>query len=74
MAQIKNLKAGQTIWDKHKEKAGNTTMYRWGVWPVYVKEVAEDFSYIIASWNGNKERRMYQGQVDKFRVKYPKTK
>ena len=71
MAQIKNLKPGQVIWDKHKVKAGNTTMYRFGVWPVYVKEVAEDFSYIIASWNGNEERKMYQGAVDKFRVKEP---
>lgn len=69
MAQIKNLKAGQTIWPKHKEKAGNKTMGRWGVLPVYVKEVDPNFEFIIASWNGNKERRMYQRQVDKFRIK-----
>jgi len=72
MAQIKNLKAGKVIWDKHKERAGNTTMWRWGVWPVYVKEVDPNFEFIIASWNGNKERKMFQRQVDKFRVKEPK--
>lgn len=72
MAKISKLKIGQVIYDKHKYKMGNTTLSGWGVWNVFVKEIDPEFNFIIASWNGNPPRKMYQYEVDKYRVKEPK--
>lgn len=73
MATISKIKAGQVLYDKHKYKMGNTTMKAWGVWPVFVKEVDPDGKFIIASWNGNKPRKMFEKEVSKLRVKEPQT-
>lgn len=69
MATLSKLKPGQILYDKHKCKAGNTTLKRWGVWPVEVIEVHKN--HIIASWNGNKSRKFYEAEIKKFLVKKP---
>jgi hypothetical protein len=71
MATISKLKVGQELWDKHRVRAGNTTMMRWGVWRVVVKEIDPEHRWIIASWNGNTPRKMYENEVLKLRVKEP---
>ena len=72
MAEISKLKPGQVLYDKHKYKMGNTTMSAWGLWHVYVKEVDPNGQFIVASWNGNKEEKMYSGRVKRFKVRKPK--
>jgi hypothetical protein len=72
MADITKIKPGQVLYDKHKHKMGNTKMTTWGVWPVSVKEVDPDGKFIVASWNGNPPRRMYESTVKKLKVKEPK--
>jgi len=69
MATLSKLKQGQVIYDKHKYKAGNTSLKKWGVWEVEVIEVHED--HIIASWNGNKARKFYEAEIKKLLVKKP---
>lgn len=31
--KFEKVKAGDELWDYHSERAGNTTMRRWGNWP-----------------------------------------
>lgn len=71
MATISKIKVGQVLYDKRRYKMGHTTMTTWGVWPVFVKEVDPNGEFIIASWNGNKPRRMFGKEVSKLRVKEP---
>ena len=72
MATISKIKSGQTLYDKHRYKMGNTTMYAWGVWEVNVISVDPNGQFIFASWNGNPPRKMYETEVYKLRVREPK--
>ncbi len=71
MATIRNLKEGQILWDKHRYKMGNTNVRTWGVWRVRVIEIDPNHQFIVASWNGNEAKRMYEYQVKKLKVKEP---
>lgn len=72
MATISKLKVGQTLYDKHKYRAGNTTMMVWGLWTVTVHSIDPDHRWIEASWNSNTIRKYYARDVAKWRVKEPK--
>ena len=72
MATISKIKVGQTLYDKHKYRMGHTTIMTWGLWEVYVKEVDPEGRFIVASWNGNTPRKMYENEVKKLKVKEPK--
>lgn len=50
---IKMLKVGDTLWSSSRQKMGNTTMRQTVFHPVYVREIAPDYSYALVSWNGN---------------------
>jgi len=54
------LKAGDVLYDTHSHKMGNTTMSCEGVWMCRVREVAEDGSWALVSWNGNPARKHYR--------------
>jgi hypothetical protein len=67
---IVNLKAGDLLWDCHRQKAGNTAAKVDGVWRCYVREVGStDVTrpdgttatrhWAMISWNGNPARRFY---------------
>ena len=71
MATISKIKPDQVLYDKHKYTMGHTTIKTWGLWRVYVKEVDPEGRFIIASWNGNAPRKMYENEVKKLRVKEP---
>lgn len=58
--KISSLKPGQSLWDLHRYKMGNTTMKSWGVWPVHVVSVAEDGESFTASWNSNPPKKYYR--------------
>ena len=45
------VKAGDILWDAHKQRAGNTRMTRLGNWRVDVLEVTAAGAWV--SWNGN---------------------
>lgn len=57
---IKDLKAGELLYDVHSERAGNTTMRCEGVWTARVKEVDPDGQWALISWNGNPAHKMYR--------------
>ncbi len=73
MADIKKIKAGQTLYDVRR----NTGVKAWGskysVWPVYVVEVNQEENYIIARWNEfNAPRKMGLREINKLRYNPPK--
>lgn len=63
---IEKLKAGDVLYDCHREKAGNTTMSRDGVWEVYVREVGTDErgAWALLAWNGNPPRGKTYGATN----------
>lgn len=56
--KFETVKAGDTLWDYHSERAGNTMVRRWGNWPVIVKEINHAERWALVSWNGNPVRRV----------------
>jgi hypothetical protein len=57
------VKPGDVLYDYHSYRAGNTTMRRWGNWPVEIVSIrmAPDSSPAVGSaigamviWNGNR--------------------
>jgi hypothetical protein len=69
MATMSKLKPGDVLYDVHRTKMGNTTASTMGCWIVRVIEVHG--TYIIASWNGNPPRRMFEHSIKKLRVNKP---
>jgi len=69
MAVIANLTPGQVCFTVRRHKMGSTTLSTIAVHTVKVIEVHVD--YVLASWNGNTERRYRAAQVAKWKVKPP---
>jgi hypothetical protein len=67
--KFERVKVGDTLWDYHSERAGNTTMRRWGNWPVQVVRIREDGSGAYCRWNQNPERFWSRRQVERLRRK-----
>jgi hypothetical protein len=74
MASISKLTVGQTLFSLSRQKMGNTNVSRTACHLVVVKAIAEDLSFIEASWNGNPSRRYYPREVAKLKIKKPTPK
>lgn len=72
MASIKNIKPGQTLYDVKINTGLASFRSKYSVWTVLVKEVHLDKGYIVASWNGNENRNMYERTIKTLKVKEPK--
>lgn len=72
MVAFSAIKPGDVLYEKRRQKMGNTTMSRDVVYSVVVKEVHAD--YAIVSWNGNAPTRWYSRQIEKLRRTEPKRK
>ena len=69
--KFEKIKAGMTLYDVRKEKMGNTTMSRTGVWKVRVMEVNPSSRQVLASWNGNSPKWYREYSITKFRKSPP---
>lgn len=49
--KFEKVKEGDTLFDYHSERCGNTTLRRWGNWPVKIESIREDGSGAIVRWN-----------------------
>jgi hypothetical protein len=67
MAAFSKLKVGDILWDYHSERAGNTTMRRWGNWPVRIIELYPERRAALASWNTNRPRIFYERELKRLR-------
>lgn len=65
--KFETIKAGDVLWDNHRERAGNTTMRRWGNWQVTIIEINHAEGWAKASWNGNPPQRWHRRQLERLR-------
>jgi hypothetical protein len=54
MVAFNSIKAGDVLYDCHKQKMGNTTMTRMATFSVKVIEIDAAKRKALCSWNGNK--------------------
>lgn len=67
MASFDRIKPGDTLYDCHRTKMGNTTMSRMGCWEVKVIEVDTENRRALCSWNTNKPEWWYERRLSKLR-------
>ncbi len=72
MVAFHTVKPGDTLYEVRSERAGNTTMRRQAVRPVYIVEVHKYF--VMARWNGNEPRAFGYRAVENWRRTKPKKK
>lgn len=66
------IKAGDTLYDVHSYRMGNTTMRSIGVWDVYIVSINHAEGYAMAKWNGNPAQRWDGRRLAKLRAKEPR--
>lgn len=71
MVAFNTIKVGDTLYDCHKVKMGNTTMRRMGTWLVHVKEIDAEKRQALVSWNGNPAKWWSERQLAKLRRTKP---
>lgn len=65
------VQAGMTLFDCHKQKAGNTTLSRWGTWTVLIVSIDHDNGVAVVRWNGNQETKWYRSRITELFAKVP---
>lgn len=69
--KFEKIEEGMTLYDVHSTRMGNTTIREQGLWRVRVIAVDTEKRKVLASWNGNKPRWYFEGQITKFRKNPP---
>lgn len=69
--RFETVKAGDVLYDVHREKMGHTTMSRLGWWRVVVKSIDHAKGVAWCSWNGNPPRRYGRRELAKLRRSIP---
>lgn len=72
MVAFSTIKPGDTLWEKRRQKMGNTTMSHEAIFPVTIVEVHD--GYAMARWNGNPPTRWGEYQIAKLSRKKPERK
>ena len=72
MVAFTTIKPGDVLWEKRRQKMGNTTMRCDAIYQVTIVEVHE--GYAMARWNGNAPRRYYPRDIEKLSRKKPERK
>ena len=68
------VKAGDVLYDVHREKAGHTNMSRLGCWEVKVEEINHEEGWAMCRWNVmNPPKRWSRRRVEKLRRSKPKS-
>lgn len=68
--KLDKLQPRMILYDRHKERMGNTTMWTLGEWRVVILEVHLEapMPYAIVSWNTNRPERYYACDVAKLKT------
>jgi hypothetical protein len=67
--KFEKIQPGMVLWDRHREKMGNTTMSRLGEWRVEVISVDAAHRNAVVSWNHNAPRVWSERQLTKLYAK-----
>lgn len=52
--KYEKIRPGMTLYDRHRERAGNTTLRRLGEWPVEIISLQPERRAAVVSWNHNR--------------------
>lgn len=72
MATLEKLVPGQRLWERRRQRMGNTTMRGTCIFDFVVKEVNADEDWVLASWNGNPPQKYHRDSVKKWLVNDPR--
>jgi hypothetical protein len=64
--KFEKIKPGMRLYDRHREKMGNTTMRTLGEWDVRVIEVNADKRKALVSWNENRPEWWWADRLKKL--------
>ena len=67
MVAFSRIKPGETLYDCHMTRMGNTSMRRMGTWLVKVLEVYPEKQTALVSWNGNRAEVWGLSRMQKLR-------
>jgi hypothetical protein len=54
MVAFSKIRVGETLYDCHMHRMGNTTMRKMGTWVVKVIAIYPEKQTALVSWNGNR--------------------
>lgn len=74
MATISKLKPEQVVYERRRQKMGNTTVSRTALYSIRIIEVDPEGQFVMASWNGNIPRKYREADVKKWLVNKPEPK
>lgn len=69
--KFKFIEPGMRLFDIHTEQAGNTTMRRWGCWPVEIVSVDRETVTARVRWNGNPPKVWFKRDLEKLYREVP---
>lgn len=64
--KFEKIQAGATLYDRHKVRAGNTTMRVLGEWKIFIRSVDATSRSAVVSWNGNRDQTWSARQLQKL--------
>ena len=65
--KFEKIRPGMVLYDRHRERAGNTTMSRLGEWAVRIVGVDSAKRSAVVSWNGNREQVYFESSLEKLK-------
>lgn len=71
MATISKLKSEQVVYERRRQKMGNTTVSRTALYSIRIIEVDPEGQFVMAAWNGNIPRKYREADVKKWLVNKP---
>jgi lipocalin len=71
MVAFSKIKPGETLYDCHMTRMGNTTLRKMGTWTVKVLEVYPEKQAALVSWNGNRAEVWGLSRMQKLRRSQP---
>jgi len=70
--KFEKLQPGMVLYDRHRERMGNTTMSRMGEWRVRVISIDAERRQAVVSWNGSPPKVWYERQLCRLSAKSAK--
>jgi hypothetical protein len=72
--KFEEIELGMTLWQKTRERMGNTTMRTDAVFEVHIISVDREKRTAMASWNGNRARIWFERDLKKLYRERPVVK
>jgi hypothetical protein len=74
MPKFHTIKPGDVLWEKRRQRMGNTTMRETAIFRVLVLSVDAEKETAEVSWNGNPAKTWHKRNLEKLTRKKPEQK